>query len=159
MQVVYQQINDPARDAWQRPKEVIGALRIAPGAHVADIGAGGGYFTFKLAEAVGPEGRVYAADVDKTALRTIEKEARLMRTANVPLILATPNDPHLPQGGIDLIFTCNTYHHISERVTYFKAVARYLRPDGQIAIIEYKEGGWFGSLFGHATTKERFGRS
>lgn len=153
-QFAYQHMNDPSRDAWQKPKAVIQALDLTSGAYVADLGAGGGYFTFKLAEAVGPKGRVYAVDVDKTALHVIEKEAKQRGMTNVELFLATPNDPHLPPDGVDFIFTCNTYHHLSDRVTYFKSLARYLRPSGRIAIIDYKEGGWFGSLFGHATTKE-----
>jgi arsenite methyltransferase len=155
-QIAYRQMNDPGRDAWQQPKAVIEALHISPGARVADLGAGGGYFTFPLAEAVGPEGNVYAVDTEDESLRFIEKDAaqrgRIPR--QVALILATPNNPHLPTSGVDLIFTCNTYHHLSKRVSYMQALAGFLRPNGRIAIIDFKEGSWLGSLFGHATSKD-----
>jgi arsenite methyltransferase len=155
-QIAYRQMNDPGRDAWQQPKAVIEALHISPGARVADLGAGGGYFTFPLAEAVGPEGNVYAVDTEDESLRFIEKDAaqRGGIPRQVALILATPNNPHLPTSGVDLIFTCNTYHHLSERLSYMQALAGFLRPNGRIAIIDFKEGSWLGSLFGHATSKD-----
>jgi predicted methyltransferase len=155
-QIAYRHMNDPARDAWQQPTAVIQALHISPSASVADLGAGGGYFTFPLAEAVGPEGNVYAVDTEDESLRFIEKEAtqRGGMLHQVKLILTTPNDPRLPARGVDLIFTCNTYHHLSDRVSYMQALARYLRPNGRIAIIDFKESSWLGSLFGHATSKD-----
>jgi len=154
--VAYEQMNDPARDAWQHPKEVVDALNIPPGAVVADLGAGGGYFTFRLAEAVGPQGRVYAVDVDETSRRFIEQEGerRGGMPGNVELVLAAPADPRLPPNGIDLIFTCNTYHHLSDRRRYVASLRGALRPGGRIAIIEFKDEGWMARLFGHATAKE-----
>ena len=154
--VAYEQMNDPARDVWQHPKEVIDALNIEPGAAVADLGAGGGYFTFRLAEAVGPEGRVYAVDVDEASHRYIEEEAarRGGMPRNVLLVLGTATDSRLPPRGVDLIFTCNTYHHLSDRQRYFASLQGALRPDGRIAVIEYKDEGWIARLFGHATAKE-----
>ncbi|MGH7231471.1 MAG: class I SAM-dependent methyltransferase [Nitrospiraceae bacterium] len=153
-QVALEQMNDPSRDAWQQPKAVIDALAITPGERVADLGAGGGYFTFLLAKAVGPHGKIYAVDVEDTALRMIDTQAKAREADNVELVLATPNDPRLPPSGVDLIFTCNTYHHLHDRIAYFTSLAPHLRPEGRIAILDYKEGGWLGSLFGHATSKE-----
>jgi predicted methyltransferase len=152
----YEQMNDPARDAWQHPKDVIDAVKIEPGAVVADLGAGGGYFTFRLADAVGPDGRGYAVDVDEVSHRYIEEEAgrRGGMPRNVGLVLATPTDSRLPPGGVDLIFTCNTYHHLPDRQRYFASLQRALRPDGRVAIIDYKNEGWLARLFGHATDKE-----
>ncbi len=147
----YQRMNDPSRDAWQQPEMVIQALAIAPGSRVADLGAGGGYFTWRLAEAVGPAGKVYAVDVDETALRLIERETAQRGVTDVELIRATPTDARLPVAGVDLIFTCNTYHHLPDRTAYFRSLARALRPGGRIAVIEHKDSGW---LFGHATPKE-----
>jgi ubiquinone/menaquinone biosynthesis C-methylase UbiE len=144
-------MNDPSRDVWQQPKTVIQALSIAPGSRVADLGAGGGYFTWRLAEAVGPEGKVYAVDVDETALRLIEQERAQRGVAHVELVRATPTDARLPVAGVDLIFTCNTYHHLPDRTAYFQSLARALRPGGRIAVIEYKDSGW---LAGHSTPKE-----
>ena len=155
-QIAYRQMNEPGREAWQQPKAVVEALHIPPGARIADLGAGGGYFTFPLAEAVGPEGHVYAVDTEDESLRFIEQDAarRGGMPRQVTLILATPNNPHLPTSGVDLIFTCNTYHHLSDRVSYMQALAGFLRPNGRIAIIDFKEGSWLGSLFGHATSED-----
>ena len=134
---------------------MIQALNIAPGAHVAHLGASDDYFTFPLADAIGPEGKVYSVDVEEKSLRMIDKGAIQRRVVNIiETILATPNDPHLPPNGVDLIFTCNTYHHLHDRVAYFTSLSRYLRPEGRITVIDRKEGSWFGSLFGHTTAKE-----
>ncbi|MDQ6735753.1 MAG: class I SAM-dependent methyltransferase [Nitrospirota bacterium] len=154
--IAYRQMNDPERDAWQQPKAVIQALRITSGAHIADLGAGGGYFTFRLAEAVGPDGKVYAVDMDEASLRFIEKEAaqRGGMPRHVELILATPTDPRLPLHSIDLLFTCDTYHHLPNRVAYLTSLTQYLQPNGHIAIIDFKEGGWLPSFLGHATPKD-----
>ena len=155
-QIAYQHMNDPERDVWQQRKTVIQALHITEGSHVADLGAGGGYFTFLIAEAVGHDGRVYAVDTDEASLRFIETEGtqRGGMPRQMELILAAPTDPRLPSHDVDLIFMCNTYHHLSDRVAYVKGLARSLRPNGRIAIIDFKKGSWLGSLFGHATSKD-----
>jgi ubiquinone/menaquinone biosynthesis C-methylase UbiE len=146
-------MNSSARDSWQQPKAVIQSLNISPGALVADLGAGGGYFTFGLAEAVGPEGRVYAVDIDRDDLEYIARYAREKRIANVEVVQAVEDDPRLPEQSTDLIFTCNTAHHLSDRAAYFRSAVRYLRPHGRVAIIDYTPTG-FAWLFGHATAKE-----
>jgi arsenite methyltransferase len=150
----YEHMNAPSRDAWQHPKAVIEALDIAPAAQIADLGAGGGYFTFPLAQAVGPQGRVYAVDIDDVGLTMIQREAKQRGVSNIVPILAAPDDPGLPPASVDLIFTCNTYHHLRSRVAYFRSLARALRPDGRVAIIDYKDEGWLAALLGHATSKD-----
>jgi len=145
--------NDPARDVWQQPDAVIRSLNLAPAAHVADLGAGGGYFTFRLAQAVGPTGRVYAVDIDRDALDSINQYAHKNSVANVETVQASENDARLPNASVDLIFTCNTVHHIQNRADYFRSLARYLRPNGQVAIIDFTPTG-FAWLFGHGTAKE-----
>ena len=147
-------MNSPWRDRWQQPEAVIQSLSIQPGDHVADLGAGGGYFTFRLADAVGPAGKVYAVDVDKGSLDYIARRAKEQGYTNVEVILAKYDDPLLPEGGVDLIFTCNTYHHLKNRADYFKSAAQYLRPGGRVAVIDYAGKGWFSRLFGHWTPKE-----
>ncbi len=142
------------RDEWQKPDEVIAALAIQPGSHVADIGAGGGYFTYRLAEAVGPTGVTYAIDVDTDMTEYLEEETAERGVENVTVILAEYDDPLIPESGVDLIFTSNTYHHIQDRTAYFERARRYLRPGGRVAVVELNGSGWFSSWFDHNTPAE-----
>ncbi len=146
--------NSPWRARWQQPERVVQTLAIQSGARVADLGAGGGYFTFRLADAVGPAGKVYAVDIDKGNLDYIARRAQEQGYSNVETVLAKYDDPLLPKGDIDLIFTCNTYHHLQNRADYFKSAARYLKPEGRVAIIDLNGTGWINRLFGHWTPKE-----
>jgi predicted methyltransferase len=150
-------MNDPARDAWQKPKQVVEKLGIEPGAQVADLGAGGGYFTWYLAEAVGPQGKVYAVEIDETALGIIEKEMKSRGITNVVPIRGESGDARLPEP-VDLVFSCDTYHHMEDRVAYFRSLARYLKPDGKVAILDFHAEGFFSGLLGHGTTKEEVRR-
>jgi arsenite methyltransferase len=146
------------RDSWQQPDKVIAALNLHPGEVVADLGSGGGYFTFKLARAVAPSGKVYAVDVDKDMIELIAKRLKEESGNNVETILATATDPLLPQTGVDLIFTVNTYHHIANRLAYFANVRKYLRPGGRIAIIDLDRRAWLEGLLGHYTPSETIKR-
>jgi ubiquinone/menaquinone biosynthesis C-methylase UbiE len=139
------------RDAWQQPERVVRELGIRAGDRVADLGVGGGYFTFHLADAVGPTGRVYAVDVDEGMIDYVKGEAARRGYPQVETVLAAHDDPRLPADGVDLIFTCDTYHHLENRTAYFKAAARYLGPGGRIAILDYNGKGWFVRLFKHFT--------
>ena len=147
-------LNSPWRARWQQPEAVIRSLAIQPGAHVADIGAGGGYFTFRLADAVGPTGKVYAVDVDEGNLDYIAQRAKEEGYTNVETVLAKNDDPLLSQAAVDLIFTCNTYHHLENRSDYFESAARYLRPDGRVAVIDLAGTGWLFKWLGHWTSKD-----
>jgi len=147
-------MNASWRDRWQQPEVVIHSLSLQPGNHVADIGAGGGYFTFRLADAVGPTGKVYAVDIDKGNLEFIANQAVKRGYRNVETILAKPDDPLLPESAVDLIFTCNTYHHLTERTAYFQSATRYLRPDGRVAVIDLAGKSWLFRFLGHWTPKE-----
>ena len=146
------------RDSWQQPDKVIATLNLHPGEVVADLGSGGGYFTFKLARAVAPSGKVYAVDVDKDMIELISKRLKEESGNNVETILATPTDPRLPQTGVDLIFTVNTYHHIADRLAYFANARKYLRPGGRIAIIDLDRRAWLEGLLGHYTPSETIKR-
>jgi predicted methyltransferase len=146
-------MNDPARDAWQKPKEVIQELALTPGSRVADLGAGGGYFTWHLAGAVGPEGTVYAVEINETGLGIIKKEMSVRGITNVVPVQAEPHDAKLPER-VDLVFTCDTYHHMDDRVTYFRSLTRYLKSDGRVAILDFHPRGFFAGLLGHGTDKE-----
>jgi arsenite methyltransferase len=150
-QCAYRGIN---RDQWQQPEKVIAALQIRPGDRVADLGSGGGYFTFKLAAAVGPTGKVFAVDVDREMVELINNQSKKDSVKNVETILAKINDPLLPKDGVDLIFTSNTYHHFDDRLTYFTSLRKYLTPSGRIAIIDYDRRAWFEGLLRHYTPTE-----
>jgi arsenite methyltransferase len=144
----------PDRDAWQQPERVIEALGLQHGDRVADLGAGGGYFTWGLAEAVGPSGQVYAIDVDPDMTEYLTQEALRRGASNVQVVLAAPDDPHLPSPGVDLLFSCDTYHHLQDRSAYFSRLRGSLRPGGRVAIVELKGVGWFERWFGHFTPAE-----
>jgi ubiquinone/menaquinone biosynthesis C-methylase UbiE len=142
------------RDDWQQPERVVAALGLGPGDRVADLGAGGGYFTFRLADAVGPTGVVYAVDVDEGMIDYLTQRARDEGRTNVEVILGEYHDPLLPDGTIDLLFTSNTYHHLEDRVGYFANVLADLGPGGRVAIIELNDRSWFPRWFGHHTPLE-----
>jgi len=129
---------EPGRDRWQQPERVLETLALRPGLVVADIGSGGGYFAFRLAEAVGPSGRVYACDVDSGLNRYVTEQARERGLDNLVVVEATADDPRLPES-VDLLFTSNTVHHFADPATYFEAARRYLRPGARLAVIDYRE--------------------
>ncbi len=142
------------RDRWQHPARVIQALGIRPGHHVADLGAGGGYFTFRLADAVGSSGRVYAVDIDADMVQYVAERAEVAGHRNIETVLAVPADTHLPEGGVDLVFTCNTYHHLEDRPAYFARLKRILRPGGRVAIIDYNQNSFLPWLVGHISPSD-----
>ena len=142
------------RDQWQQPEKVIAALALRAGDQVADLGAGGGYFTFKLAKAVGPTGKVYAVDIDREVLDLVAQRAQKESVQNVETVIATSDDPRLPTTGVDLIFTSNTYHHIDHRVAYFKNFRKYLKPGGRVIVIDFDRRAWIEGLLSHYTPTE-----
>jgi ubiquinone/menaquinone biosynthesis C-methylase UbiE len=150
-QCAYQGFN---RDDWQQPQRVIESLQLRPGAVIADLGAGGGYFTFRLARAVGPAGKVYAVDIDREMVELVAAQAKKDAVSNVETILAKTDDPLLAQTGVDLIFTTNAYHHFDNRVTYFAKIRKYLRPGGRIAVIDFDRRAWLEGLLRHYTPSE-----
>lgn len=127
--------DDPARDRWQKPHEVIEALRLAPDASVADIGAGTGYFSARLAHVV-PQGRVYAVDIEPDMVRYLNERAERAGLANVTAVLAAPDDPRLP-AQVDLVLLVDTYHHIAQREAYFRRLLSALKPGGAVAIVDF----------------------
>ncbi|MGD1155214.1 MAG: methyltransferase domain-containing protein [Terriglobia bacterium] len=130
-------LEDPSRVEWQKPNEVVEKLGLKAGEAVADLGAGSGYFTLRFAQAVGPAGKVYAVDVDRGMLDNIERRAKEAHLENIHLVLAEPHDPQLPASSVDMIFICDTLHHISERATYYPLLVRALRPGGRLVNIDF----------------------
>ena len=127
--------DDPERDRWQKPHEVIVALKLASNSVVADIGAGTGYFSARLAHMT-PGGRVYAVDLEPDMVKYLVERAKRDGLRNLVAVQAKPDSPALPDK-VDRILLVDTYHHISERVTYFKRLRDTLKPDGQVAIIDF----------------------
>lgn len=119
--------------------EIIKALAIIPGTVVADIGCGGGFFTMRFAEAVGLDGRVYAADSNKKFLDYVKNHALQHQMTNVTTMLVDEKGVNLPEHGCDLIFLRNVVHHIEDRKSYCQTLKKYLKPGGRVVIIDYKK--------------------
>ncbi len=124
------------RDAWQKPDAVIATLGLRPDSVVADIGAGTGYFALRMAKVLA-KGRVFAVDVEPKMLEHLEARAKEAGLTNVVPVLAAPDDPKLPET-VDLVFVCNTYHHIDARTPYFEALKARLNPGGRLVIVDYR---------------------
>jgi ubiquinone/menaquinone biosynthesis C-methylase UbiE len=127
----------PSRDAWQQPEKVMETLGLKPGERVADIGAGPGYFTLRFARAVGPSGKVYGVDISRDMLDFLQKQARADNLNNIQAVLADPHDPRLQPDSVDVIFICDTLHHISDRATYYPLLLRALKPGGRLVNIDF----------------------
>lgn len=129
--------DDPARDAWQRPAEVMALLHIEPGSVVADIGAGTGYFVEHLSRAVGPNGTVLALDVEPNMVGFVEKRARERGLANVTARVVKYDDPGLGAGSVARVLIVNTWHHIDDRSRYAQKLAAALAPNGEVWVIDF----------------------
>ena len=126
------------RDQDQKPAQVVDALALKPGMSVADLGAGSGYFTRRFVEAVTELGKVYVVDIEPEALKYVEDSlVHMHRSFEAEFILARPDSPKIPFESVDLIFVCNTYHHLENRSEYFRNVQSSLKPGGRIAIIDF----------------------
>jgi ubiquinone/menaquinone biosynthesis C-methylase UbiE len=130
-------LEDPSREAWQQPDKVVDTLGLTPGDQVADLGAGPGYFTLRFARAVGPTGKVYGVDISRDMLDYLKKQAREEKLTNIQAVLAGPHDPQLPPDSVDVIFICDTLHHISDRTTYYPLLKRALKPGGRLVNIDF----------------------
>jgi ubiquinone/menaquinone biosynthesis C-methylase UbiE len=130
-------MDDPRRVEWQLPDRVIEALGLKAGAAVADIGAGTGFFTLRLARRVGPEGTVYAVDVDERMISLITARASREGLTNVRGLHAPEDDPGLPEASVDLAFICDTYLFFGDRADYLRRLRERLRPSGRVAIVSF----------------------
>ena len=137
-------LNRIGRDAEERPDSLLNLLEIPLGATVAEIGSGTGYFTWRLADKVGPRGKVFAVDVQQKMLDLTAETAKKHQLSNVQLVLGGDSDPHLPAASLDLVFIANAYHEFSDPQAIISAVNRALKPDGRLVIVEFAEGHPFG---------------
>lgn len=133
-----EQLDNPERDRYQKPAQVVEALVVKPGMNVADLGSGSGYFTRRFVEAVTETGKVYAVDVEPEMLSYVRESIMHMHIPySAEFILARPESPKLPFESLDLVFVCNTYHHLEDRAKYFMGVKSALRAGGRIAIVDF----------------------
>ncbi len=128
--------DDPKRDAWQKPHEVIQALALQPDAVVADIGAGTGYFAVRLAHRV-PQGRVYAVDAEPDMVQHLKRRAEESKLTNVRVVQASAQDAKLPEKA-DLVLFVDVYHHVEDRVSYFARLRDALKPEGRLAVVDFR---------------------
>lgn len=128
-----------SRAMWQRPDEIVRALDLGPGDVVADLGAGEGYLVSYIAAAVGPDGVVYAVEVDPEVVPDLEETISDQKLENVKVVLGEYEDPKLPDGEVDVILLVNSYHHIEDREEYFRSLQQDLAPGGRVAVIEPNE--------------------
>ncbi|OGA96516.1 MAG: hypothetical protein A3G27_17010 [Betaproteobacteria bacterium RIFCSPLOWO2_12_FULL_66_14] len=128
--------DDPKRDAWQKPHEVIQALALKPDAVVADIGSGTGYFSVRFARMV-PKGRVYGVDTEPDMVKFLAERAQREGLKNVTAVAGAPGDPRLPEKA-DLIVMVDVFHHVADRERYFRNLRESLKPGGRVAIIDFR---------------------
>jgi predicted methyltransferase len=133
-------LESPDRDEWQQPERVMDALRIADGSHVADLGAGGGWFTIRLAGRVGPNGLVYAEDIQPEMIAAIQHRVRDHSLANVRTVLGAPVNPRLPTG-LDAVLLVDTYPQLSDPVSLLREVSKALAPTGLLGVIDFTRDG------------------
>jgi ubiquinone/menaquinone biosynthesis C-methylase UbiE len=129
-------LDDPKRDAWQKPHEVIEALNLKPDAVIADVGSGTGYFAVRPANMV-PKGRVYGVDVEPDMVKYLAERAKREKRGNLIAVAGTAGDPRLPEKA-DLVLLVDVYHHVEERERYFRNLRASLKPGGRLAVIDFR---------------------
>jgi SAM-dependent methyltransferase len=128
--------DDPERDVWQKPHDVIQALALKPDAIIADIGSGTGYFSVRFANMT-PKGRVYGVDTEPDMVKYLAERAKREGLNNVTAVAGAPNDPRLPEKA-DLIILVDVYHHVEDRERYFRNLQKSLKPGGRVAVIDFR---------------------
>ena len=132
-------LEDPTRDEWQKPHEVVMALGLKPGEIIADIGAGSGYFALRFANHVGPNGKVYAVNISPDMILHMNRRIRDAGLNNVATVLAPSDDPLLRDNSVDRIFICDTWHHIENHAQYLAVLKKALKPGGQLIMVDFKK--------------------
>ena len=128
----------PEREKEEQPRKLLAALELKPGQVIADIGAGSGYHSFRMAEKVGPEGKVLAVDIQKEMLDIIRRRMKKDKVGNIEPVLGTETDPKLPAGGVDLILLVDVYHEFAFPYEMTQAMVKALKPGGRIAFVEFR---------------------
>jgi cyclopropane fatty-acyl-phospholipid synthase-like methyltransferase len=147
--------DDPARDAWQKPAHVVALMKIDPGSTVVDLGAGTGYFLPHLAPAVGEKGRVIALDVEPDMVRYMKERIARDKLPNVEPRVIPTDDPQLAAASVDRILIVDTWHHISNRAAYAAKLAKALRPNGAVFVVDFTKDSERGPPKQHRLTPEQ----
>jgi ubiquinone/menaquinone biosynthesis C-methylase UbiE len=130
------QTANPRRDAIEQPEKVMEETGVKPGMAIGEVGAGGGYFTFWLSHGVGPTGKVYANDIDRSALASLERRREREGVANIETVLGTVEDPRLPAAALDMVFMVNSFHDLERPVELLANLLPSLKPDGTVVIMD-----------------------
>jgi ubiquinone/menaquinone biosynthesis C-methylase UbiE len=135
-------LESPDREAWQRPDQIMDKLSIADGSVVADLGAGGGWFTVRLARRVGPNGKVYAEDIQPQMIEATKRRVDREQLRNVVMTLGNASDPKLPEAALDAVLMVDAYNEVEHPVVLLRNIARSLKPNGRVGVVEWTpEGG------------------
>ena len=132
-------LDRPEREAEEAPTRAIRALRIEPGQTVADIGAGSGYYSLLLSKAVGPQGRVFATDIQPEMLAIMKSKIDAQAIGNVQLVLGTETETKLPDGSVDVAIMVDVYHELQQPQLFLRSVKRALKPGGRLVLIEFRK--------------------
>lgn len=127
------------REREEAPENAINAMGVQPGMIVADVGAGTGYFTIRLAKRVGPNGKVYANDVQPEMLDKIRSRSQELHLENIETVLGSEADPKLPAGKLDIVLLVDVYHELSQPQRMLEAIRIALKPDGRLILLEYRK--------------------
>lgn len=145
---------DPERDKWQKPAEVVKMMNLKPGDVVADIGAGTGYITRHLAVAVGPGGKAIGLDIEQSMVDYMNNDAKKLGLKNYTAKVVKTDDPGLGAHSVDVIFLCNTYHHIEDRTAYFQNLLKSLKPGGRVISVDFYKDTDFGPPREHKLARD-----
>jgi arsenite methyltransferase len=134
-------LEGPDRELYQKPDQVMDVLGIADGSIVAEVGAGGGWFIVRLARRVGPQGLVYAEDIQEQMIESIERRMTREGLRNVRTVLGKPDDPRLPENALDAVLIVDSYPEFEKPVDLLRAVKAALKTNGRVAIVDYRKDG------------------
>jgi ubiquinone/menaquinone biosynthesis C-methylase UbiE len=135
------ELEGPDREAWQKPDDIMDALGISDGSVVADLGAAGGWFTVRLSRRVGPTGRVYAQDIQKPMIESMDRRFRREGLRNVTTVLGTEEDPKLP-APVDAVLIAGVYGELAQPVEWLTNVVRSLKPAGRVGVVDFRKDGF-----------------
>jgi ubiquinone/menaquinone biosynthesis C-methylase UbiE len=141
------------RDKSMRPELIMDTIGVKPGMIIGEVGAGEGYFTFKLSDRVGPEGKIYANDIKKSVLESIEEKSEEKNIENISVVKGETEDPLFPENELDMIVMMLVYHDLEKPVIFFRNLKKYLKPEANVVIIDRDPDRW-GEDWDHFMTKK-----